>query len=315
MDRQDALYQGIGLIVLAAIGVAILASSHVLIVGGIPLVLPIAGLLVAIGVVRIVAGVSEGWTRGLGILGAIAGALGFGYAAIASKIDDPVAPVVFVGMGAILPALALAPIGKLIDHWIAGGFRAVRFRLLGALLGLGAGLALSIPAYWMRGELELNGQWRSDLLIAESLALLYAGLVLGWAVDRLVATRWRALRSIYALEFILWLALAAAVGIVANQVFQVSGSDLAVAVVYPLVLYFFYLFYLWLWRVRQGWSWLVLFLTSGGIIVAIPLFLVGDALRRLAYLVYTAEEPVEFAFGRQGHGDSFQQKLRAGAVV
>jgi hypothetical protein len=323
MQRKQ-ITKGIWLIAIAVVAVLILSpSGKVLVIGGLPIVTPVAVLLEAIGITMIITAGASGWTKRMAIIGAILGTMGMGITAIAENLYKTEAEYLVIGAITATFGLLFMALGKAIDQWKNNGFHAIRFRAIGSLIGTGLGIFLLVrnpPVSF------------SDFLNAFSVIIFIGlfGLLFGWLVDYIVLSGRKLFNSIYRCEIMVWLAFALLVGVVAvifpklfqNLFLMLNYGSVGQEVVFlaPLflfiMLYLPYLFYLFLWQLKKPWNWILIFVAGGYFILGFSFLAIGDAFRRISALLYTGDKPVRFAFGGIMLEDSLKnKKLLIKAIV
>jgi hypothetical protein len=308
--RRKQITAGFWLIAIGVVSVTVLSpSGRTLILGGIPVVTPVAVLLEAIGITMIVTAWSSGWTKKMGIVGAILGTFGMGIALIVDQPFQTEAEYLAVGAGTLFFALLFLAPGRMIDDWKAKGFPAVRFRVVGALIVLVSGAFFSIL-------IAVKNSFRGSLdVVAGSLlfVLLFCVIAIwsGWLLDYIILSGRKFFKSIYRCEIVIWSILAVFTGVLAAifpepfqklfVVLEYGTAGKEVAVLAPLMLfvmlYSLYLFYLFLWKAKKPWNWILLFVAGGYFVAGFSFLAIGDAMRRIAAYLYNGEEPVRFAFG------------------
>ena len=104
--KRKQISTGIWLVVIGIVAILILAPmGSVLIIGGIPVVTPVAVLVEAIGITMIVTAGTSGWTKKMGFVGAVIGTtlMGIAYVVTGGYQEED-----YMGVGA--SALIFAPL-------------------------------------------------------------------------------------------------------------------------------------------------------------------------------------------------------------
>ena len=290
--KRKQITTGIWLIVIAVISVTILKpNGNVLIIGWIPVVTPVSVMLEVIGITLIVTAWASGWTKKIGIAGAVIVFSVVVFSSIVSKVYQTDEEYMATGLGALIIVPLFMALGKMIDQWLNEGFHQVRFRLIGALIGLSSGISLAIlnpPASFID---YLDNTFPLIVFIP------LGGLILGWLIDYVALSGSKVFNSIYRCEILLWTIIGIIVGIVL-AIFNL-GSEMVfpLAIGMPISFYGLYICYLYLWRLKKPWNWLSLFFLGGALFLAFSFLVIGDAVRRGAALFYRGDRTVHFAFG------------------
>ena len=289
--KRKQIVTGIWLIVIAVISITILKpNGSILIIGWIPVVTPVSVLLEVVGITMIVTAGASGWTKKIGIAGAVIATSVAGFSSILSKVYQTDEEYMAIGLGALIIVPLFMALGKMIDQWLDEGFHQVRFRLIGALIGLGIGIFFVIlnPPTTLIDYLDNT----FPLMVFIPLG----GLILGWLSDYVVFLGSNVFNSIYRCEIILWMIIGIIVGTVL-AIFKL-GAEIVfpLAIGIPILFYGLYICYLYLWRLKKPWNWLLLFFL-GALFLAFSFLVIGDAVRRIAALFYRGDRTVRFAFG------------------